>query len=296
MPTISIVIPTMNRLDSLQRTISNIMKGTMLPTEIVVVDQTPDIGMKEAIKTFLSKTTLKCIYIHQNIPSLTKARNTGMNYVSGDIVIQMDDDVDIHANTLETINNIFNDNNIAMLAGIDEKTTGKSRSLLGYLFWKKSWIKRNIGHVTLSIYGRFPITVSERTPTEWCMGFFAVFRTNLIRKWNLKWDEKLTSYAYAEDLDFSFSYYKKAKREGLSCIMSNTVLVKHNVSREWRIPLRKHTYMIIRNRAYLSQKHFKKSILARIALIWSNWGELFRRIITNEAPKDWWDAMNNKPL
>lgn len=296
MQTVSIVIPTMNRLDSLKRTISYIAQSTVEPLEVIVVDQSTDNTEIKATKEFLKQQSVNCKYVHNDEPSLTKARNTGMLYVHGDLVIQMDDDVDIKPNTLSVILDIFSNDNIAMLAGVNEGFDSKSRSPIGFLFWKKNWRKRNIGHVVKSVFGRFPEKITEATPTEWAMGFFSVYRVALIKKWNLNWDEKLTSYAYAEDLDFSYTYFKKSKNEGLKCIMSSLVIVKHNVTQEWRIPSRKHTYMIINNRHYLRRKHFGNSPLSKIAVCWADWGEYLRRLLKNEAAKDWKDAMTGKPL
>lgn len=296
MQTVSIVIPTMNRLESLKRTILYIAQSTVLPLEVIVVDQSSDNTEIEATKEFLEKQNVNCKYVHNDEPSLTKARNTGMLYVHGDLVIQMDDDVDVKPDTLSSIINIFSNEKIAMLAGVNEGFNSKHRSLIGFLFWKKNWRKRNIGHVVKSMYGRFPEYITKETSTEWAMGFFSVYRVALIKKWNLKWDENLTSYAYAEDLDFSYSYFKKAQKEGLKCIMSSLVIVKHNVTQEWRIPSRKHTYMIINNRHYLRRKHFGNSPLSKIAVCWADWGEYLRRLLKNEAAKDWKDAMTGKPL
>lgn len=296
MQTVSIVIPTMNRLDSLKRTISYIVQSTVEPLEVIVVDQSTDSTEIKATKEFLEEQSVNCKYVHNDEPSLTKARNTGMLYVHGDLVIQMDDDVDVKPDTLSSILNIFSNEKVAMLAGVNEGFNSKHRSLIGFLFWKKNWRKRNIGHVVKSMYGRFPENITKETPTEWAMGFFSVYRVSLIRKWNLNWDEKLTSYAYAEDLDFSYSYFKKALKEGLKCIMSSLVIVKHNVTQEWRIPSRKHTYMIINNRHYLRKKHFGNSPLSRIAVCWADWGEYLRRLLKNEAAKDWKDAMTGNPL
>lgn len=53
MLSISIVIPTMNRFDSLKRTISYIAQGTKLPQEIIIVDQTQGIDTSVKIRTFL---------------------------------------------------------------------------------------------------------------------------------------------------------------------------------------------------------------------------------------------------
>ena len=294
MLSISIVIPTMNRLESLKRTISHIVSGNVLPQEIIIVDQTQDETIIEATQAFLKKQCIKCIYLHQEQPSLTKARNYGTDWVSSDLVIQMDDDVDICINTLSTIIDIFSNNNVAMLAGINEGYNSKPQSFLGYLFWKKNWFKRKIGHVTLSMYGRFPTHIDSITDTEWAMGFFSVYRTFLIRKWNLKWDEHLINYAYPEDLDFSYSYYKYAKQEGFKCVMSNRVIVKHNVTQEWRIPSQKHTRMIILNREYLRYKHHGNNFISKLATEWADYGEFLRRYLKHEAPNDLREAVKEK--
>ena len=55
MLSISIVIPTMNRLESLKRTISHIVSGNVLPQEIIIVDQTQDETIIEATQAFLKK-------------------------------------------------------------------------------------------------------------------------------------------------------------------------------------------------------------------------------------------------
>lgn len=286
----------MNRLDSLKRTIEHIRLSETQPLEVIVVDQSMDENVLSATKDFLQKQGSNYFYIHQEMPSLTKARNEGMKHVKGDLVIQMDDDVDIKSDTIDSIIDIFKDKNVAMLAGVNEGFDSKSRSMLGFLFWKKNWTKRNIGHVVKSVYGRFPDKISHSTPTEWAMGFFSVYHTDLIRKWNLKWDEHLTSYAYAEDIDFSYSYFKKAKENGMKCLMSDRVIVKHNVTTEWRIPTRKHTYMIINNRRYLREKHFGRSLVSKFAVLWADYGEYIRRVLNHEAAKDWMDAMKGKPL
>lgn len=294
MLSISIVIPTMNRIDSLKRTISLIADGNLLPNEIIIVDQTQDEKAIKATEAFCNSQNIQCIYLHQSQPSLTKARNLGMKYVTGDLVIQMDDDVDIYPNTLSTIIDIFSDAKIAMLAGVDENTNNQVQSNLGYFFLKKNWFKRKIGHVTLSMYGRFPINIGTFTSTEWAMGFFSVYRKKLIDKWKLKWDENLTGYAYAEDLDFSYSYFLHARQEKFRCILSNRIIVKHNVTNEWRIPSKKHSYMIIQHREYLRNKFHHTSIASKLAIHLSDWGEYLRRILKNEAAEDWKEGLKIK--
>ena len=98
-----------------------------------------------------------------------------------------------------------------------------------------------------------------------------------------------TSYAYAEDLDFSYSYFKHASVEGLKCILDDRIVVEHRVSMEWRVPPRKSTLMLIINREYLSYKHHM-GLWSRILIRWSNFGEFIIRVVKKARAKDIFDA------
>jgi hypothetical protein len=139
--------------------------------------------------------------------------------------------------------------------------------------------------------GRFPNKIGEFTDTMWAMGFFFVIRKSLTEKWKLKWDEKLAGYAYAEDLDFSYSYYKKAKTENLKCIMSDKVHVKHLASQEYRTPSRKSTFMYVLNRAYLSYKH-EMGWKSDLAMKWCNLWRYVDKVVRRESAQDMKDAMD----
>lgn len=134
-----------------------------------------------------------------------------------------------------------------MLTNAGAKVTGFSLSpnTSPTLFGMASFRKRSMGHMARACYGVFPSSIGDMTSTEWAMGFFFVVRKSLMEKWHLRFDENLKSYAYAEDLDFTYGYYLKANAEKLRCIMSRKLVVRHNASREYRIPLRKHTFMLV---------------------------------------------------
>lgn len=279
---ISVIIPTMNRLDSLRRTFSYIEKSTAVPDEIIVVDQTPDKLLCAKIEQYLKETSLNTEYIWNSEPSLTKARNSGYALAKGDIIVFMDDDVDVRPDTFSNIQELFNDEKIAMAGGINENDDLAHQSMIGVLFDKSSYRKRSIGHVTKSIYGRFPLHVGKKTPSEWAMGFFFVVRKNIMDEYNIRFDEHLKYYAYAEDLDFTYRYYINAKALGLNCIFSSMLTVKHNVSTEYRIPSKKQTYMIILHRRYLKNK-LMPGFVSSAACIWSEIGDIFFRIIHKES-------------
>ena len=271
---ISIVIPTMNRLESLQETLDSYVSGDIIPNQIIIVDQTQDDEIRLQIVSMVRKYSkyAHIDYIYQNIPSSTKARNIGINICKNDIIVFSDDDITVRKDTIKNVLDIMENNDISMIAGINSNDQ-ISKSKIGYLFGKKSYGKRKIGHVTKAMLGRFPEKrVEKSVDTEWAMGFFFIVRKSLIKRWNNYFDEKLTSYAYAEDLDFSYSYYKHSKDENLRCILNENVVVEHRVSNEWRVPTRKSTMMYVLNRVYLSYKH-QMGWQSRILIRWCNFGD-----------------------
>lgn len=283
---VSVIIPTLNRPISLGRTLQNMVSGDSLPSQVIIIDQTQDLRkMREnfhLVEKF-KEVFAKIDYIYQKDPSSTKARNTGLRRAENEIIVFADDDIDVNHDTMTNLFNIFHKNNeIAMIAGIDELVPATT-SFFGYFFGTKSYRNRKIGHVTYSMLGRYPDKITEQIETQWAMGYFFVVKKSLIEKWNCKWDENLTNYAYAEDLDFSYNYYNSAKTEGLKCILDPRVKVKHLASLEYRIPSDKSLFMYVINRAYLCHKH-KRGFKGVMAYNWCNFWRLIQFIVLRQHP------------
>lgn len=287
---ISVVIPTMNRPSTLKQTIDQMLSNDMIPQQLIIVDQSQaeedKMKNEQTVSAYLN--ILEVNYIHQEIPSLTKARNIGIEYCKNEIVVCSDDDIEVEKNTFENIFLKMKDSSIAMIAGIDKNMPAHT-SKIGYLFGTKSLLKKDIGHITKSMLGRYPNNIIKDTETMWAMGYFFVVKKSLIYKWGLKWDENLQSYAYPEDLDFSYSYFKFSKKENLKCILTPEVTVKHLASQEYRIPSKKQTYMYVIHREYLSYKH-NIGFLARLAVRWTNFGYLLMRLKNKENISDFVQA------
>lgn len=286
---ISIIIPTMNRPNTLINTIESVMSSHRKPDEIVIVDQSCDLNMVEETrkKVINIAGNERVKYLYLKTPSSTAARNMGIDNCTNDVLIFMDDDINVKSDTFSSILEIMKDNSISMIGGLNELDMAVGQgNKLGYLFGRKSLLKRNQGHVVKAVFGRYPSCINKRVETQWAMGYFFVVRRSLIKKWNIRWDERLVSYAYAEDLDFTYSYYKKSKAENKKCILDPKIIVKHLCSTEYREPSFKKTVMYVVNREYLSYKHFNKSILSRILVRWSNTGEFLFRLKKKESPMD----------
>ena len=213
---ISIIIPTMNRPNTLINTIESVMSSHRKPDEIVIVDQSCDLNMVEETrkKVINIAGNERVKYLYLKTPSSTAARNMGIDNCTNEVLIFMDDDINVKSDTFSSILEIMKDNSISMIGGLNELDMAVGQgNKLGYLFGRKSLLKRNQGHVVKAVFGRYPSCINKRVETQWAMGYFFVVRRSLIKKWNIRWDERLVSYAYAEDLDFTYSYYKKSKAE-----------------------------------------------------------------------------------
>lgn len=283
---ISIIIPTMNRPSTLKSTLESIKESNYLPKEVIIIDQSIKEIDRNTIKEYVESDfkNLNIKYIYLNKPSSTKARNIGIKNCKNEIIVFMDDDVKMETDILSNISEIMNDSKISMIAGLDDLTTD-GKSVLGYIFAKKSIINYKKGHVTKAMFGRYPKRSNDIIDTQWAMGYFFVVRKSIINKYNLEFDEKLISYAYPEDLDFTYSYYNVSKKQGLKCIIHPKVHVKHLCSNEYRVTSFKTTCMYVINREYLSYKYFKTP-MSRILTRWANIGELIRRTLKNDKPLD----------
>lgn len=281
---VSLIIPTYNRVDALERTLLYVCKSNDMPDEILIIDQTTEVSTANRIKLLVNG--INGTYIHLKEPSLVHARNVGIQVASGDILVFMDDDVDVRTDTFANVRCLFNDPVVAMIAGPNDKNTpAHKNSLIGVLFGKSSWQKRKKGHVSNAIYGRLPEVCGNHTPTEWAMGYFFCVRRALVLKWGLQFDEHFKYYSYAEDLDFTYGYYKHCLEDNLKCYYSKLVTVTHNASQEYRIPKRSNTFMVVLHRYYIANKHFG----VKKCFFWcrlSNLGDFLYRFIRKEHPGD----------
>lgn len=279
---ISIIIPTFNREEALKRTLFIINKySRTIPNEVIVVDQSIKQESRKRIRDCCNEfASIKCRYIFLETPSSTKARNIGIEKACNDILVFMDDDVDVNCDTLGNIYKLLCNESIAMVGVIDE-TLPTSGGKLGCLFCMKSYRNRNIGHVTKALLGRYPQNVKGTVDTMWAMGFCFAVKKQYVTKWNLFFDEKLTGYAYAEDLDFTYRYYRQAKKCHFKCLLSENVSVRHLESKEYRIPSQRNVFKYVINRKYLAYK-YELPISTHILMCWSNIGLMVSRIVNHE--------------
>jgi len=89
--TISAVIPTYNRYESLLRTLRSLSLQTALPEEVIIVDASDGDGSEDELRN--SYPSLHIKYIRSK-PSVCAQRNIGIQIASGSHVFLCDDDIE----------------------------------------------------------------------------------------------------------------------------------------------------------------------------------------------------------
>jgi len=282
MLSISIIIPTLNRPLALKSTIGSILLSKYLPLEIIVIDQSEK-NIYEQNKLNLKKLNPNIEIIHHfvNFQSSTKARNLGINLSKGDILLFCDDDIEIDNLVLFKLVKIFYfDSNISLIGAYDyENNRIFNKSILPYFIGYNNLFKLNEGHINFSMRGVFPFyPKKELLKTNWAMGFFFALRREYLIKFNIYFDEKLSKYAYSEDLDFTYRYIQTLRKHNMRAYFYNKLKVFHKYTKEFRDQNYDKVFHYYTNRLYLIKK-LKFHHFAYIHFYFFNLALLFKFIL-----------------
>ena len=89
----SVVVPTLNRADSLRSAIESLLsQDTSLPYEIIVVDNDSSDRTRDVVESFMKKAHGRLRYVFEGVPGLSVARNAGIAAANGEVVAFIDDD------------------------------------------------------------------------------------------------------------------------------------------------------------------------------------------------------------
>ena len=99
---ISVVIPTKDRLKSLQRTLESINTQTLLPKEVIIVDSSISKLTYDALPKLPKGITL---IIKHTKPSVCLQRNMGIELSLGKYILLCDDDFEISENYISKLSN-----------------------------------------------------------------------------------------------------------------------------------------------------------------------------------------------
>lgn len=191
----SIIIPTYNRTSSIGVLLNSLKKQLTKNVELIVVEQGSDNYLR--ISSHFSEIEAKVTYLFLKKPSLTRARNMGINASKGKIVIFLDDDVIANENLVS--NHLKNYKN-EQIGGVVGRVITKNQ---------KIEVKNyNVGKI--NILGSFSDGYSSNIMQEvdTVIGCNHSWRKDVLIKVG-GFDEKFTGNAIREDSDISLRIKKQ---------------------------------------------------------------------------------------
>jgi len=270
LPSLTVIVPTKNRPADLQRTVASLLQQSVMPCQLIIVDQSGDDESRRAVSRQFNQaapevreTVQLSFTLDPGIPGGAVARNRAMDVAEGEIWLFLDDDVILEPDFLQQLLEVYV--RCPQAVGVSGVVTNYPLPPLGYRAW--SWIfARGVFH-------------DDRQPVYWNAnraragdpvrvtrlgaGLMS-FRAQAIRR--LRFDENLRGVSDGEDVDFC----ARLGREAVLLITPRARLV-HNQSdsgREQSHWLRRKA----RAEHYLYRRNWNWGVKNRLSFYWLNVG------------------------
>jgi len=294
MDNVSVVIPTRNRPENIEKLLNSVLKQTTNPKEVIIVDDSDDLKTKSLYHkmetTFLCKNILlKYTRGREKNSSIGAARNIGVEQAKGSVILFADDDVILDRHGIEQILNCYRrhpdalgvSGYISYFGRVDFFSNPSSifpgfRSFLFNAFRKVFSLphmekgKQRIlhsGHVT------FPYMLTEESNVDWMSGIFSSYKAEVLRFF--KFDERLIKYSLWEDVDLPS---RVTRRYPNSLYMTPFAKAVHEKSPFARRSARLLTYTLVGYHIYFFFKDMPQNLLNRLAFAWSWVGMFLMRL------------------
>jgi len=224
----SVVICTRDRPESLRNCLCSVLRQNCLPIELIVVDDGRLAARhRESILSDCRAAGVRFVYLHKEVPGLPASRNYAVRHARGDILQFLDDDVELDADFFRHIMRLYSLDDHCTVIGIDGTVLDANPSSVARMFES---VYRLAGWwaVKPKSVRRVPLPPPLRdrrwaVPTWTLSGTTMSFRREVLLRH--AFDEGLTGYALGEDRDMSL----RVAPEGLLLRSRGARAVHHHV-------------------------------------------------------------------
>ncbi len=267
---IGIIVPTKNRMADLEAAVKTLLAQTVLPIEIIIVDQSPGMESERAVRKLHGEAPahvrerVELKYLHDTaIAGAATARNAGIEIATSDVLLFLDDDVELEKEFVENILAAYAEQPDAV--GVSGVITNYRRAPLPMHLWHKIFFRGPFYDERQDIYvnaGRLgnspPIRVSKFT------GALMSFRARAVREH--RFDATLKRGSEGEDVDLCLRMGRDAK-----LLMTPRARLVHKISTSARA--REHWIgSVARGNSYLYYRHWNHGIRNRLFFQWMKFG------------------------
>ena len=267
---ISVIIPTYNRPNDLQTVLNSIIIQTVLPKEVIIVDDSSNEGVKSVcmgMRDELQEKNIDMFYVRNE-----KERSLRIEHCTGEVILFLDDDVILDKKYIETILKVYEENPNALgVQGIISSLAAKrKRNTLNKLCFSFHTEKGKC-RVLPSAYNTYPYSVDKVIQCQWLAGANQSYKRKVLQ--NFKFDENLKKYAFKEDMDLSYRIFKQYPG---SLYMTPHAKLIHNEPDTGRISNKEHTYMQQVYTFYFFYKNIDQTLKNKLIFYWSATALLIR--------------------
>ncbi len=206
--TATVIIPTYHRPHELEVCLKSLLRQTLLPTEIIVVDDGHLPG--PPLSAEIEKAGIAYLYLKKDKPGLTESRNAGVAAASGEIIFFLDDDVELYPEYLEKILEVYENDAREEIAGVGGKiANAKPMTFLRTLRWLVNVLFLNSGFREGKILpsgfcvddGATPFRSNATRDVDFLSGGASSFRSWVFN--DMSFTDGYRSVALGEDKDFT---------------------------------------------------------------------------------------------
>ena len=271
--TVSIVIPTYHRPKDLATCLDAILRQSVLPLEVIVVDNDAGKSAQDAVCQYEARYSARRIALRYEASQKNSspfARNLGVKLSRGDIVVFLDDDVILEEDYLNEILKVYEAKPTAL--GVQGYVSGpaKPRS------WRRVFflyhVELGMCRVLPSVQVIYPLKPGTVIPCEFLIGCNASYRRSILVEF--PGDENLIKYSYGEDVDQSYRIYKSYPD---ALWMTPFAQCIHGVSMAGRAISRERAYMVEVYGLYLFYKLFPHTPKNLAIYWWSVFGRIMEK-------------------
>ncbi|MEM0357294.1 MAG: glycosyltransferase family 2 protein [Candidatus Bathyarchaeia archaeon] len=239
---VSIVIPTYYRPKDLADLFDSLLRQTVKPMEVIVVDDTPTNVIEKVCETYhdsFKRFDIKLVYVRNyRERSAAIARNIGARMANGEIMLFLDSDVVLLPDYIEKILEVFDEKPETLGVqgwinlGIESKGHIYTKRHIIVNIWRMIFHLSYIRHSETKKFKLFqyPSNLQKITLCESLSGSNMALKRSVFDEF--KFDENLLKYSYMEDKLFTYSVYKKYPN---SLYITPYAKCVHKVSEEGRI-------------------------------------------------------------
>jgi len=267
---VSVIIPTKNRPADLELTVRTLVNQSVLPEQLIIVDQSVTDESRRQIEGLIScasnqplaKIDLDYIW-DPEVSGLAAARNRAMSRATGDIWLFLDDDVQLEANFVEEMVAAYHLRPEAN--GVSGIVTNYRPPSAAIRYWTTVFVRGPFHDDRQPVYWNSEnLQSSEPIPVSRLGGGLMSFRAEAIR--DLRFDENLRGVCDGEDIDFCCQMPK-----GALMLIAPLAHLTHNqspIGRSQQHWLGRH----VRANYFLYRKHWAKAFGNRLYFVWLNSG------------------------